>query len=180
MPPKAKPKAGTVWEIVPNVLFVTDANGASMATADLDRACRHTLAAIVNVAGSAFDNRHAAPFDSADGRRVALRYANCPVLDSVDATLPLGEVFELVDSLPAFAGRPNPKPGERSALLVHCRGAHSRSLAVAAALLVRCFQLPLPEALLTIKRARGLHNINRGFMEQLAALDARRLSNCPP
>ena len=158
-----------VWPLLAGRLYVADAAGASLDTAQLAAKCGGRPAtAVINVAGAAFDDRHAPP---------ARAYLNLRVEDSTDASMPFADIFEFVSAAVARPGRffdvasPVPDPSDSDAvILVHCRGAHSRSLAVAVALFVRFGGVELRDALAFTKRMRGLLHINRGFLEQLASV----------
>ena len=168
-----------MWAILANRLYVADAAGAALETSALSTKCGgRPVTAVINVAGSAFDDRHR---NGADGRS-QVAYLNARLEDSTDAELPFADVFAFVEEHAVRSPRtffdpssPVAAPEDaNSVLLVHCRGAHSRSLAIVAALLVHFGGQPLPDALRFIKSMRGLQHINRGFLAQLATLGPSR------
>ena len=107
---------------------------------------------VINLAGSACDNLFAT--------ELSISYLNLRVEDAADKELPLEKATAFIDA--TLKATP-PHVG----VLVHCAGAHSRSLAVMTAYLVSSCGLTLDKALLEIERGRGLQHINSGFMQQL-------------
>ena len=153
MPKKTKPAkvAAGIWKI-DSRLFVANRFGAS----ENPETLQHYLGitGVVNLAGAEYDDLFVDQ---------GIAYCNLRVLDRVDAVLPITEAL-------AFIQAHHMKQGD-GAVLVHCRGAHSRSLAICTAWLMHAHNMPLATDLGHVKGGRALQHINAGFLKQLEAFD---------
>ena len=126
------------------------------------------MTAVVNLAGGAFDDVFA---------EKGISYLNLRVEDTPQATLPIEQTLAFIhdhlDGAESDDEDEEDSEDHAGGVLVHCRGAHSRSLAICVAWLMQARQMSLATALERIKLARGLQNINHGFLQQLRSFEAK-------
>uniref|UniRef100_A0A7S2H699 protein-tyrosine-phosphatase n=1 Tax=Helicotheca tamesis TaxID=374047 RepID=A0A7S2H699_9STRA len=139
-------------------LAVADSRGA----VNYDAATLLGVRYVINLGGRSLDD----VLNESD-----VTYLNVRVTDKEDAILPLKPCLDFVREAIAQceAEKAMPYGAAPCTLLVNCRGAHSRSLSIAAASIMTFsnHHRTLSEALDLIVSCRGLENINSGFRAQL-------------
>jgi protein-tyrosine phosphatase len=152
---KTKPSSNGC--ILPSFLYLAPASAAS----SLEFLQRHEITVVISI-GKTPSRKHTSI--ETDHGPQSITYHRLGLEDREDA-----DIRKCVDSACVILEEAS---AARKRVLVHCSAAISRSPAIVAGYLIRCRGFGLEGALGVLKEARPVVSPNRGFMEQLRALEA--------
>ncbi|KAL2844445.1 protein-tyrosine phosphatase-like protein [Aspergillus pseudodeflectus] len=152
----AKTKAPSDGCILPSFLYLAPASAAS----SLSFLQKHEITIIISI-GKTPSRKHSS-IETEHGPE-GIIYHRLGLEDREDAN-----IRKCVDSACVILDAAS---AARKRVLVHCSAAISRSPAIVAAYLIKCRGFGLEGALAVLRKARPVVSPNRGFMEQLRALE---------